>query len=352
MLERTGCVVTEVKRATFSSKTIEQDLRRLLPSSAESVLAPALEKQLALGAASAVLAYLQLLSDETNFGRFALRSHDLKEFLRLDQAALHALNLFPEMSGSGTSNKFASLFGLLNRCKTAQGVRMLSQWIKQPLVQIHAIENRQTLVGLFFDEADARHRLQDDFLRMMPDMLRMSKRFQRGAATLEDVVRCYQAVVKLPALQEALAEMPVTDANARALFDQTFVAPLQELYTHLAKLVDMVETTIDLDELAYHHFVIKPDFDERLTAIKQDLDRLRDQFDEQHALAGEDLKLDTDKKLHLENHSSYGYCFRVTRTVRGGSHFRTRVSSRTAKDTLILVPSRAACTLPRRSCAR
>lgn len=32
-----------------------------------------------------------------------------------------------------------SVFGLLNRCKTSQGTRMLAQWLKQPLVNLHAI---------------------------------------------------------------------------------------------------------------------------------------------------------------------------------------------------------------------
>lgn len=30
---------------------------------------------------------------------------------------------------------------------------------------------------------------------------------------------------------------------------------------------------------------------------------------------GEDLCMDTDKKLHLEKQNVYGYCFRITRNV-------------------------------------
>ena len=141
-----------------------------------------------MSSAAALLSYLGLLSDESNFGRYTLKTHDLSEYLRLDHAALRALNLFPDLRGP-VANKNASLFGLLNRCKTAQGVRMLSQWIKQPLVHVHAIQNRQALLQTFLDEADARQRLQEHFLKWMPDMLRISKRFQRGVATLEDVVR-------------------------------------------------------------------------------------------------------------------------------------------------------------------
>ena len=38
---------------------------------------------------------------------------------------------------------------------------------------------------------------QDDFMKLMPDMTRISKRFQKSVASLEDVVRVYQAVLKV-----------------------------------------------------------------------------------------------------------------------------------------------------------
>ena len=38
---------------------------------------------------------------------------------------------------------------------------------------------------------------QDEFMRVMPDMHRLSKRFQKSVATLEDVVRVYQVAIKV-----------------------------------------------------------------------------------------------------------------------------------------------------------
>lgn len=37
---------------------------------------------------------------------------------------------------------------------------------------------------------------QDEQLKLLPDMNRICKRFQKSVATLEDVVRVYQAVLK------------------------------------------------------------------------------------------------------------------------------------------------------------
>ena len=38
---------------------------------------------------------------------------------------------------------------------------------------------------------------QDDYLKLMPDLNRLSKRFKKSVASLEDVVRVYQVVLKV-----------------------------------------------------------------------------------------------------------------------------------------------------------
>ena len=58
-------------------------------------------------------------------------------------------------------------------------------------------EKRLSLVEMFTILADTRAILVDDFLRYMPDMQRLSKRFQKKVAGLEEVVRVYQAVMKV-----------------------------------------------------------------------------------------------------------------------------------------------------------
>lgn len=77
----------------------------------------------------------------------------------------------------------------------------------------------------------------------------------------------------------------------------------------------MVETTLDLEELDNHNYVIKPDYDERLQQLAEKLRKVRDGLDVEHAHVGEDLGMELDKKLHLENNQVYGYCFRLTKTV-------------------------------------
>lgn len=79
--------------------------------------------------------------------------------MRLDQPASRALNLFPAPTDSTLSfdcalslrlisyclflaDKTFSLYGMLNKCRTAMGSRRLLQWIKQPLLNINDIGTR------------------------------------------------------------------------------------------------------------------------------------------------------------------------------------------------------------------
>ena len=44
-------------------------------------------------ALSALLLYLSLLADESNYGEFTIKTHDLTQFMKLDASALRAFNL-------------------------------------------------------------------------------------------------------------------------------------------------------------------------------------------------------------------------------------------------------------------
>jgi DNA mismatch repair protein MSH2 len=335
VIDSCGVIQTLRKKSEFNSGSVEQDLNRLLNEENAGATLPEFSKKIAMGSMSVLMSYLGLLHDDTNFGQYAISTHDLSQFLRLDASAVRALSLFSEPGAS----RSMSVFGLLNRCKTSQGTRLLGQWLKQPLVNLHEINRRHDLVEIFVEDSMARQTLQSEYLRLMPDLRRISKKFQKQVASLEDVVRVYQAVLRLGDLIEVITSADTPSERHGKVLQEAFGTPIKTSNTNLAMFVEMVEATLDLSELENHNFVIKPDFDEKLRTIKDSLDQVRDQIDEQHRLAGKDLKLDIEKKLHLENHSTYGYCLRVTRTeanaikgkrgytdiatIKGGVYFTT-----------------------------
>ncbi|KAJ7814705.1 hypothetical protein B0H14DRAFT_3747095 [Mycena olivaceomarginata] len=238
VLERCEVMITERKPSEFSAKDIADDIPRLLSAKASDALGPstsadpsAIIPQLSLPTAPAALAalinYLGLLGDHANHNAYSLRTHDLNQYMKLDASALRALNLVEAQGNSGSTTRNTTLLGLLNKCKTAQGTRLLSTWLKQPLVNLHEIQKRQNLVETFVDDSNSRRTLQDEYMKMMPDLHRLSKRFQKGVASLEDVIRMYQVVLLLPGMIQALEGVQTENEEYSALIEDLYLAVLR-----------------------------------------------------------------------------------------------------------------------------
>jgi DNA mismatch repair protein MSH2 len=157
--------------------------------------------------------------------------------------------------------------------------------------------------------------MQEEHLRSIPDLYRLAKKFQRKAANLEDVVRTYQVIIRLPGFLESLDS--VMDEQYKDPLDAEYTSKLRQYSTAFAGLQNMVETTVDLEALDNHEFIIKPEFDEALRTIRKRLDKLKREMESEHMRAGDDLNQDTEKKLFLENHKVHGWCFRLTRNEAG-----------------------------------
>ncbi|KAF2640358.1 DNA mismatch repair protein [Massarina eburnea CBS 473.64] len=307
-----GCAVSERASVDFGTKDIEQDLPRLLKDEKAAGTLPLTDLKLAMGAAAALIKYLGLMSDPSNFAQYQLYQHDLSQYMKLDAAALKALNLMP---GPRDGAKTMSLYGLLNHCKTPTGSRLLAQWLKQPLMNVEDIERRQQLVEAFVNDTELRQTMQEEHLRAIPDLYRLAKKFQRKVANLEDVVRAYQVVIRLPALVDTLES--VMDEQYKDPLDAEYTSKLHEYSESFARLQEMVETTVDLDALDNHEFLIKPEFDDSLRTIRKRIDELKYEMESEHHKTARDLKQDMDKKLFLENHRVHGWCFRLTRNEAG-----------------------------------
>lgn len=307
-----GIAISERPAADFGVRDIEQDLTRLLRDERAAGTLPQTELKLAMGAASSLIKYLGVMSDATNFGQYQLYQHDLTQYMKLDSSALRALNLMP---GPRDGSKTMSLFGLLNHCKTPVGSRLLAQWLKQPLMDIKEIEKRHQLVEAFVEDTELRQTMQEEHLRSIPDLYRLAKRFQRKQANLEDVVRVYQVAIRLPGFVSSLEN--VMDERYQTPLETEYTAKLRQYSDSLAKLEEMVETTVDLAALENHEFIIKPEFDDGLRIIRKKLDKLRHDMDVEHRRVARDLDQEMDKKLFLENHRVHGWCFRLTRTEAG-----------------------------------
>ena len=278
--------------------------------------------RVAAEALRALARHVGLLADEACHGTYSLQMLDLGAFVRMDAAAVRALNLLPHKSDL---NKRASVYGLLNRCKTAMGSRELLRWVKQPLRDVGKIRERHDVgEGL-------RRELRDKHLGRIPDVARLAHRLQRAgsrstgkfggsasaAAGLRELVRVYQAAAQVPLLAETLELSP----ESNALLRTRYAAPLRRCADDgLYKFMGLVEAAVDLDAVP-DEYRIHAKYSPELGELAHEREEILDKIHRLHERAMRSL--DLGDKLKLERKSPYGYHYRVSRkdekAVRGGS---------------------------------
>lgn len=188
-LSRCGVMLTEKKRTEFKARDLVQDLGRLVKGSIEPVRDLVSSFELAPGALGLLLSYAELLADESNYGNYTIRRYNLDSYMRLDSAAIRALNV---LESKTDANKNFSLFGLMNRtCTAGMGKRLLHMWLKQPLIDVNEINSRLDLVQAFVEDAALRQDLRQH-LKRISDIERLLRFLERRRASLQHVVKLYQ----------------------------------------------------------------------------------------------------------------------------------------------------------------
>lgn len=114
-----------------------------------------------------------MVSDTCNLGHFKMKLMNLNRFVHLDAAAVTALNLLPKPGTlvNSPAYKWQSILGVLDRCQTPQGHRLMAQWVKQPLRNEELIKDRHNIVECFVDADNARSELYEEHLKRLPDVL-------------------------------------------------------------------------------------------------------------------------------------------------------------------------------------
>ena len=304
---RCGALVTERAGRDFDVTDLESDLGRLITGNVEAHRA-IIDQPQAAACLAAVLRFSELLADSTNHGRCALSMYDTGRYMRLDSSALRALNVLPERSDGPSS---FSLYGLLNKCRTPMGRRLLMRWLKQPLVDVAEIGTRHDVVTELVSNAEVRDALRGAHLRSLPDIERITRKLERRKATLMDLCRLYQASAALPHMAEALERC---EGRFAEYINKAYVEKLKKLSdpSHLGRFEALLEAAVDLSKIP-DEYVICASYDAELGEIQQQKDALEEDIRKAFAAASDDLGMERDKQLKLEHNNMHGWFMRLTK---------------------------------------
>eukprot|EP00954_Amorphochlora_amoebiformis_P006135 480191-Amorphochlora_amoeboformis.AAC.1 len=281
-----------------------QDLQRLIGNITPYL--EVLDKTLAMGSLACLIQQLDLLKEESAHN-FKLEELDLSQFVRLDAAAIKALNINPQPTDA---DKNMSLFGLLNKCRTTMGSRLLNRWLLQPLRDGNAIERRLDMVQCFVDSSEVRASLQETDLKGIPDLDRIVKLFKKKSAKLKDLYLLWVFACKLPGIVDRLKDC---EEEHQDKVQASFITPIEELIDGFQQYVALIEKLLDFDAIETdREYNINPDFDPKLGEYKTRKRRLKRDMERLQQKCADDLGLQLSK-VKLAQLTTKRWHFKVSR---------------------------------------
>ncbi len=149
---------------------------------------------------SALFEYIletQLLEPNTAFDYSFIGRGD---YMKLDSSIFSHLELFETLI---SKEKKGSLLGLLDRCSTPMGSRLLALWIQKPLQNLEKINKRLDLVEYFYDRPELLFPLEE-ILREIFDLERLVSKLVYSHIMPKDLRKITASLSKLPQLLDML----------------------------------------------------------------------------------------------------------------------------------------------------
>ncbi|WP_299024346.1 DNA mismatch repair protein MutS [uncultured Thermanaerothrix sp.] len=257
------------------------------------------KKPLAIGAAGAILQYLQETQPNALRLLTSLATYTASDFMLLDANTRRSLELTETMR-QGESQ--GSLLSVLDYTVTPMGRRLLRQWLSKPLINPEAIRQRQDIIEYFFIRgilrADLRVRL-----RGLGDLERLTNRVIAGHAGPRDLASLRNILRALPAVQ--------------GLFEEGTESPLQAVLArfHLeTDLREALETALVEDPPATLQTtgVIRAGYSVELDDLIQTTQHARDWIANLEATERERTGI---KTLKVGYNKVFGYYIEISRAL-------------------------------------
>ena len=154
----------------------------------------------AICAAGAVVDYLRETQKSALEHFDHIRPFHVDDHVRIDVATWRSLEINQTLR---TGNREGSLLGVIDRCQTPMGSRLLGQWLLAPLNCIEKINGRHEAVAEIHGDSSVRSRVRES-LKGIHDLQRLIAKVATGRVSPRDLSSIAQTLSKLPELKERL----------------------------------------------------------------------------------------------------------------------------------------------------
>lgn len=249
-------------------------------------------------ALGALLIYLHE-TQKKSLGHIAqLNVYSMGQNMSLDKATIKNLELTETLFEKKIRG---SLLGVLDKTHTAMGSRKLKQWIKEPLNDVTAINDRLDAVEALLDQVIIRNNIKESLKRVY-DFERLTGRIACGTANGKDLIALRNSCSVLPDIKDELASM-----------ETALVSGIAENIHSLEHVYDLIDKGIVEDPpfSVREGGIIKEGHSDQLDALKASIK------DAQEWIAGlehSERERTGIKNLKVGYNKVFGYYLEVTRS--------------------------------------
>ncbi len=193
----TGAMLTDGQALRFDLQNCREQVREQF---GDTIASDAPENRSVICAVGAVLNYLRDTEKNDISYIKELNLYTEGQFLEIDLSSRRNLELTESMR---TKEKKGSLLWVLDKTKTAAGARKLRKWVEYPLLNVAAIQRRQSAVEELFSDYMLREELSDALSGVL-DLERLITRIVYGSANGKDLRAVYSTAELLPEIKHRL----------------------------------------------------------------------------------------------------------------------------------------------------
>ncbi|MBX7126666.1 MAG: DNA mismatch repair protein MutS, partial [Cyclobacteriaceae bacterium] len=159
---------------------------------------------LAITAAGAVLQYLESTEHNDTHHIASISRIDEERFVWLDKFTIRNLELVTSQHEGGVP-----LLQVLDETVTPMGSRLLRKWMVLPLREVSAIEERLSVVGLLFEDADLAEKITAS-LRHVADLERLISKVAVGRINPRELLQLKKSLQAIVPVKEVLSAHQAT----------------------------------------------------------------------------------------------------------------------------------------------